>query len=116
MIRFQAQLLHQGDVKVAKNWGIFGFAVDGNVLAMLKSTSGDESREIAVGMTASISHSSAEQYNGAVEERFAFGVGFGLQVFEKTVEATHVFRFDFDQICNGIGIIAVVRKCVVAGL
>ena len=57
VVGLQSELLHESDVEVSEEWGIFGFFVDGEVLAMLEAAAGDKGREVAVGVSTGVAHS-----------------------------------------------------------
>ena len=79
-IRLQAELLHQGDVKVAKQRGVSLVSIGGYVAPVLETAAGDNGGKVIVGVPAGITHAGAHKNDRGIEQGGAGLVGLGLEL------------------------------------
>ena len=85
--------------------------VEGEVLAVLESATGEDEREVLVAVGVGIAEAAAVQDLGAVEQG-AGGFVDGLKCFQEVAEGRDLGFFDFLQLSDLVGFVAVVGESV----
>ena len=85
-IGFHAQLLQDGDIKIAERPPITAIALEPVMLPGLESATREQNWQVTAGMRAGVTHAATEQDNCGVQERFAIHVPGFLHAIQKTCQ------------------------------
>ena len=116
VVFFQAESLHHRDKQVTQQRGCWLLTIDGKMLTMSESTTGDNGRQVVIRVTAGVSHARTHHDDGRIQQWSPVCIGFCFQLIQKAIEAFHVFQLNLHQITDLVRIVTVMRKSVVAGL
>ena len=67
MVHFQSHLLHDGDVEIAQKRRVGSLVIEGEMTLMFEATTDHKSREVAIAVTAGVSHAGSHENDGIVE-------------------------------------------------
>ncbi len=111
MVGFDAEALKHADVEIAK-WRRIVW-VEGQVLAMLKTTTCQQHGKILGRVTARITEVTTQVYNRSIEQRLlAFATL--LQLAEQIANGLHRLHFHDLELCQLAGVLAMVREIMMA--